>query len=62
MMLPTSKLSAITLEFCDKEFQAFFVGHRKAQLEKEISSISIEMEEFYEIKLIFLEFHKEGEQ
>lgn len=55
MMLPTSKLSAITLVFCDKEFQTFFI-------EKEISSISIEMKEFYEIKLIFLEFHKEGQQ
>lgn len=62
MMLPASKVSAITLEFYDKEFQTYFLGHRNVQLEKEISSISTKIEEFYEIRLIFLEFHKEGEQ
>lgn len=62
MMLPASKLSAITLEFYDKEFQTFLVGCRNVQLEKEISSIFIKIEEFHEIRLIFLEFHKEGEQ
>lgn len=62
MMLPASNLSAITLKFYDKEFQTFFVGYRNVQLEKEISSISIKIEEFSEIRLIFLEFHKEEEQ
>lgn len=57
-----SRLSAITLEFYDKEFQTFFVGPRNVQLENEISSISIKIEEFYEIRLTFLEFHKEEEQ
>lgn len=61
-MLPASNLSAITLKFYDKEFQTFFVGYRNVQLEKEISSISIKIEEFGEIRLIFLEFHKEEEQ
>lgn len=62
MMLPPSKLSAMTLEFYDKGFQTFFIGHRNVQLEKEISSIFIKIEEFCEIRLFFLEFHKEGEQ
>lgn len=62
MILLASKLSAITLEFYVKEFGTFFIGHRNIQLEKEISSISIKIEEFYEIRLIFLEFQKEGEQ
>lgn len=62
MMLPASNLSAITPKFYDKEFQTFFVGHRNVQLEKEISSIFIKIEEFGEIRLIFLEFHKEEEQ
>lgn len=47
-MLPA--LVQFLWSFLLKSFRHFFVGHGHIQLEEEISTISIKIEEFYEIR------------